>query len=655
MEISTILNQIDLGAMALPEFQRGYVWNRNQVRDFMGSLYRRHPVGGLLVWVTKTEQANARGDQTLAAGNVELILDGQQRVTSLYGIVRGTPPPFFEGNADAFTDLYFNVADESFEFYGPIKMADNPHWVSVTDVMLHGLAPYLGRLYQHVQLQADAITYIERLNRLHSIKDIHVHIEKVTGPDKNVDVVVEIFNKLNSGGTKLSKGDLALARICAEWTEARQALRSRLDKWRKAGFNFDMDWLLRNVNAVVTGKALFSALKDVSATEFQAGLQQADKAIDYLLNVIAGRLGLDHDRVLGSRYAFPIMTRYLTQRGGKFHDAAERDRLLYWYVHTLLWGRYAGSTESVLMQDLTAMERPGDAIEALIDQLRLWRGDLVVRPENFASWSVGARFYPMLYLLTRMGEARDWESGLPLHAGLLGKTSRLEIHHIFPKSQLYKIGADRADVNTLGNYCFLTQATNLNISNTLPEVYFPEVEARHPGALASQWAPMDPQLWRIDRYPEFVTERRRLLADAANTFLNSLLGQHNTPSAAPALAESAPVVVEAAAAPGGIGDEDEEIALLEANEWVASQGLPRGAMLVEIVDAESGAVKALLDLAWPAGIQTGYSDPVALLLNEAVETLELASAAGFRCFTDAPAFRAYVEREILAFDAIAAD
>ena len=124
MDINTILNQIDLGAMALPEFQRGYVWNRNQVRDLMASLYRRYPVGGLLVWVTKTEGADARGDHPLSAGNVELILDGQQRVTSLYGIIRGTPPPFFEGAVSTFTDLYFNLEEETFEFYGPVNMVD---------------------------------------------------------------------------------------------------------------------------------------------------------------------------------------------------------------------------------------------------------------------------------------------------------------------------------------------------------------------------------------------------------------------------------------------------------------------------------------------------------------------------------------------------
>ena len=74
----------------------------------------------------------------------------------------------------------------------------------------------------------------------------------------------------------------------------------------------------------------------------------------------------------------------------------------------------------------------------------------------------------------------------------------------------------------------------------------------------------------------------------------------------------------------------------------------------ELVDAETGDVKALLDLAWP-GIQTQFSEPVYLLLNEEVKTLEVASAAGFRCFTDVPTFRAYALKDVLALDAVAAD
>lgn len=92
MTISANLDHIDSGHIALPEFQRGYVWNRYQVRGLLDTLYKRHPVGGLLVWATESSSATHRDDGTLAAGVVKLLLDGQQRITSLYGVVRGKPP-----------------------------------------------------------------------------------------------------------------------------------------------------------------------------------------------------------------------------------------------------------------------------------------------------------------------------------------------------------------------------------------------------------------------------------------------------------------------------------------------------------------------------------------------------------------------------------
>lgn len=111
MRVATILDSIDAGSIALPEFQRGYVWNREQVRSLMQSLYRKYPVGSLLVWITPTDSATARGPGELAPGVVKLLLDGQQRCTSLYGIIRGRPPRFFDGNEQAFKSLYFHLED----------------------------------------------------------------------------------------------------------------------------------------------------------------------------------------------------------------------------------------------------------------------------------------------------------------------------------------------------------------------------------------------------------------------------------------------------------------------------------------------------------------------------------------------------------------
>jgi hypothetical protein len=648
MKVYTILDQIDDGAIALPEFQRGYVWNRDQVRGLMDSLYRKHPVGSLLVWTTKTENADARGDGKLTAGVVKLLLDGQQRITTLYGITRGRPPRFFDGNKDAFTGLHFNFADEVFQFYAPLKMGGDPRWISVTELMQKGLGDFIQRISQTPELAAELPTYINRLNALASIKDIDLHIEEVTGEDKTVDVVVEIFNKVNSGGTKLSKGDLALAKICAEWPKARDEMQARLRKYQQAGFGFKLDWLLRNINTIVTGEALFAFLKDVDTPQFQQGLRDAEKYIDRLLNLVSSRLGLDHDRVLGSRYSFPLLARYLAQRNGQFADHRERDKLLYWYVHTMLWGRYTGSTETVLNQDLRLIEEKDGALDRLIQQLRRDRGDLRIQPQDFSGWNRGARFYPLLYMLTRVWKARDWETGVELSSHLLGKTSSLQLHHIFPKARLYKHGYEMSMVNALANFTFLTQDTNLLVSDRDPAVYLEEFVARNPGAIESHWIPMDRELWRIENYPAFLEARRELLANAANEFLESLLGGSTEVSDPDVVAST--VEREAISVPGGVVDDEEMQVLVGINDWIVARGLPDGELEHELVDEATGQLLAVFDLAWPNGLQEGLSQPVVLLIDEHAATEEAANQAGYRFFTDVEAFKEYVEEEVLAMD-----
>ena len=317
MKISTILDHIDNGHMALPEFQRGYVWNRDQVRGFFDSLYRRHPVGGLLVWATESTSAAHRGDGTLAPGIVKLLLDGQQRITSLYGAIRGKPPKFFDGNAQAFTGLHFHLETQTFKFYQPVEMKNDPLWIDVSDLMKNGnagLAAFVTRLSALPAHVAKVGDYVARLSRLLGVIEIDLHIEEVTGDDKTLDVVVDIFNRVNSGGTKLSKGDLALAKICADWPDARDTMKAKLKEWAAANYRFNLDWLLRSVNTVLTGEAKFQFLHNKTAADIQNGLKRASKHIDTCLNLIEGRLGLDHDQVFFGRFGVPVMVRYLDCR-----------------------------------------------------------------------------------------------------------------------------------------------------------------------------------------------------------------------------------------------------------------------------------------------------------------------------------------------------
>ncbi len=639
MKISTLLDYIDNGHMALPEFQRGYVWNRDQVRSLFDSLYRKHPVGSLLIWATESKTAIYRGDGEIASGVIKLLLDGQQRMTSVYGVVRGKPPKFFDGNDTSFTGLYFNLESELFMFYSPLKMQDYPLWINVTDLMVSGFNG-IGNFSKDLSTMPEYGKYISRLSNLLSILDVQINVEEVTGEDKTIDIVVDIFNKVNSGGTKLSKGDLALAKICAEWPEARETMKVKLKEWESAQYNFNLDWLLRSVNTVLTGEAKFQYLHNKSASEISEALKKANKYIDTSLNLISGRLGLDHDRVLFGRYAIPVMVRFLDNLPTGMMDVKTRDKLLFWYAQAGMWGRFSGSTESFIDKDLNILEASDNNIDELIEQLRLWHGGLRVEAGHFSGWSLGARFYPVLYMLTRMGEACDWGTGIPLKASMLGKMSKLEVHHIFPKAKLYEKEYSRSQVNALSNFCFLTKETNLNISAKYPEVYFEEIEAKHPGALASQWIPMDRNLWKIDNYLDFLNARQELLAEETNRRMAELL--HGD-----AQWLEGPTTEPKKMVNGGIATEAEELEIIALIEWIAERNLPDGTLLYDFSDPETGEQKAIFDLAWPNGIQEELSQPVAVLLNESNEILSIASKAGFRCFTSVKDFKKYVNSEIL--------
>ena len=520
MKISTILDLIDSGQITLPKFQRSYVWSREQVRGFFHSLYRRHPVGSLLVWVTEANAAEYRGKGSIVTGTVNLLIDGQQRVTSLYGVVRGCPPEFFDGRESSFTGLWFHLEDEIFRFY-TARMKNDSLWIDVTKLMREGIGVFMNQINDRSDPPEKKSAYLDRLNQLFRISEIDLYEEKITGEDKTLDIVVDIFSRVNSGGTKLSGGDLALAKVCAEWPDARDAMKARLRKWQEASYDrFTLEWLLRSVNTVLNGTARFSYLEGRNMQDLQNGLNRATKHIDICLNMIAGRLGLDHGQVLFGRLAIPVMVYYLEQRQ-KMLDAQERDKLLFWFVQVGMRGSFSGTAETKIDQELAILEDSG-SIDALLAKLKSEKIDLRIKPDDFVAGSTGSTFYAVLYMLTRMGNARDLGNGLPLRDNLLGNMSDLERHHLFPQSQLHG-RYDKKEINQLANYCFITKGTNLAIGKRLPEEYFAEIEQRHPGALASQWIPNDTNLWTIENYIAFLEGRRTLLAKEANRQLESLL------------------------------------------------------------------------------------------------------------------------------------
>ncbi|MCY4225569.1 MAG: DUF262 domain-containing protein, partial [Bacteroidetes bacterium] len=645
--ITTILTNVESGQITLPDFQRGYVWKRKQVRDLFDSLYKGHPVGSLLTWKKKRNGVF-----------VEELLDGQQRVSSLYGVIKGEPPKFFNGDSSALKSLHFHVLDEKFEFYQPIKMKDDPLWFDVTEVMQVGVGGIDDYIEDHLERNEQPIKNYPKiygpLSRLLGVKDKNFHVEQITDNQKDIEEVVKIFNRLNSSGTKLSQGDLALATISSEWPNARKEMNKAVNQWNKERYKFKLDWLLRCVNAVIQGESAFKQLHNTDGSVFEAGLQRTVKYVDVVLNQISSRLGLDHHKVLFAQFSIAILVRHLELSKDRQISAEEWDLLMYWFLQAGMQGRSAGINDGMIKQHLMNVDGSLNGVNRLISEIGTIWGRPQILSSDFDAWSTGARNYPALYWLTCMGKAKDFCSGIVLNKYLIGKGSELHLHHIFPKSRLYEAGYnDRTQVNALGNFCFLTAACNQKIGAKCPRVskacrpdsndldsrgYFYWVRDNYPNVLKSQWIPEDEELWKIENYPDFLKERRQLLANAANKFLKELNIDHPEPEIRNLQSDKLKLSVKI---DSHIETLDEESQLQEVQEWMKSQQLPIGEFGFELAQSpdESGTI---IDIAWPEGIRVGLDRPVALLLNETAETYKTVSQAGYDCFTDIDSFKKYI-------------
>ena len=532
--LSDLIQQIKYGELVLPEFQRGYVWTREKVKSYVRSLYLEYPTGHFLVWKTYSPQRTRGSSPLTEKAYSRLILDGQQRLTSAYTLFEGKPPAFYEGESLYF-DLYFNFQTEEFEFYQKGKMSDPlSAWVAVTPFLLKGINQWIADLSQ---LPADQeILYRKHLTgfaNLDRIRKYPYELDQVTG--KPVPEIVSIFNLVNTSGTPLSEADLALARICVGWPEARDILNVALEHFAAAGFTFEIDFLTRCISAVAVGQARFTDdFGERELKEVQKAWNDTERVLEYLVNILRNDAYIDSSESLSSPYVLLPIIVYLCRQGGIFKDDSEKRGFLYWMYMALMWGRYARSTFTQLQADINVLQSEDD-LHALLANILRDRGRLQVEPQDLEGQGTRSRFYSITYIVARSRGAVDWFTGMKLYNSNLGKSFGLEDHHIFPQSILYKSGykkkdsKDRKLVNDIANRAYLTKKANLRASNALPSKYLPEVQAMYPKALYNQSVPDAPMLWKVENYGSFLAERRKLIAETINQFLESLVSHDEPP------------------------------------------------------------------------------------------------------------------------------
>jgi hypothetical protein len=199
--------------------------------------------------------------------------------------------------------------------------------------------------------------------------------------------------------------------------------------------------------------------------------------------------------------------------------ADQERKLLYWLFIAHANGHYSGSSETTLDRDLNTLFRGGGPDE-LIDILRQEGARFTFEASEFAGRGGRNPLFSLSYLALKRAGAKDWRSGVALSLSHSGSSHSIQVHHIFPRSVLKQAGYELADINEIANFAFISSATNQAFSNKTPDVYLPGIiEARGVEALDGQRVPNNPSLWTLDRYSQFLAERRLLLAKTVNDFI----------------------------------------------------------------------------------------------------------------------------------------
>ena len=519
--IQDLLSQISRDEILLPEFQRGYVWNKDQVRGLMQSLYRKHPTGHLLIWRTYRPSL-VRGGEAAHDGHSLLLLDGQQRLTTLFVLFQGEAPKFYEGES-LFFNLHFNMQTEEFRFWQRSLMENNPAWIGVHDFLREGLNALLERLEQVDEDRRAIIQQnLGRLSKLDRVRDYTYTVDQVSGDDYSVEEVVDIFNRVNSRGTPLKKADLALAHVCSLWPEARAELRGFAARMAESGFGVDLNFLVRCLAGVATGSVLLegSFLKTQAPT-FQDAWRKMQPAFEHLVGVLRQEAlisGLDD---LPTNYVLIPAAIYLARQGGQFPSDAVRRRFVRWILLAGLWARYSGSTDTKLQQDVALVSgRDLDPTHELESSILRERGRVTLQEGDLDRARIDSAVARLSRIVARHRDARDWFTGVRIYEPVTGKSVGGERHHIFSRKVLERTGfSDTTRINAVANRAPLGQPAPREHRGASPAEYLPEVVEFQPGALRAQSVPLDRALWRPERFLDFLAARRRLLAEAMNEFI----------------------------------------------------------------------------------------------------------------------------------------
>lgn len=384
ISVQDLVGLIEKGELRLPEMQRGYVWRATRVRDLLDSLYRGYPSGNILVWETDTAmplREMAVGQRDSPFKGFKLLLDGQQRLTSLSAILRGEPvhvrgrrrpidvlfnlehpeslqevlevdddddndPEGIDDDEDVDLSIEERVQRPTF-VVSSRNLAALPNLVSVTEVFKSDSdAPFLVKAGVKGFDDPRYQKYTQRLQALRGVRR-YMYAVQILERDMSYDEVTEVFVRVNSLGAKLRSSDLALAQITARWRGALGVFEEFTDDVEREDFPIQFGTLVRALVVVATGQSRFKTVSSLSEEDLKRAWEKTKRGLGFAIHFARNNAGLESPALLTSPYVLLLIAYLADQRQ---HDltAIDEKKLRLWLRVANGRGRYSrGSSPNV--------------------------------------------------------------------------------------------------------------------------------------------------------------------------------------------------------------------------------------------------------------------------------------------------------------------
>lgn len=308
MKISTILEKIDENQLFVPAFQREYVWKRDDAKQLIDSLIKEYPTGTMLTWETANPPELKGPHKYNEKQGAVKLLDGQQRVTTLYMLINGNIPPYYTA-PEIMNDtrgLYVNVETLELLYYMKTRMANNPSWQNITDVFKGKVSAFD---LQAKYAETGKILVMEDLKRLNDNINTITRIKERDFPEQTIPVkasireAIDIFYKVNASGVELTDAELALAQISGYWPQARDRFKAKLAALDKEGFVFKLDFIVYVLLGCLyhLGSDMKKLHDAENGEKIRAAWDRLEKQVlDYVVNLMRTNAFVDHTDEINS-------------------------------------------------------------------------------------------------------------------------------------------------------------------------------------------------------------------------------------------------------------------------------------------------------------------------------------------------------------------